>query len=151
MAGPRVGDPAPGFDLPGSGGMRYALRDYEESGVILAFYPADFTTVCTKQFCSYRDERERIEALGVPMLGISPQSVASHERFIEEKGLNVPLLSDRDKSVARAYGVLGLGGVVRRAIFIIDGDLVIRHRDVKRFGMSYESVTDIEQALTAIR
>lgn len=150
MAGPRVGDPAPDFDLPGSGGMRYALGDYEESGVILAFYPADFTTVCTKQFCSYRDERERIEALGVPMLGISPQSVASHERFIEEKGLNVPLLSDRDKSVARAYGVLGLGGVVRRAIFIIDGDLVIRHRDVKRFGVSYESVTDIERALTAI-
>ena len=151
MAGPRVGDTAPDFDLLGSGGMRYALRDYEQSGVILAFYPADFTTVCTKQFCSYRDERERIEALGVPMLGISPQSVASHERFIEEKGLNVPLLSDRDKSVARAYGVLGFGGVVRRAIFIIDGDLVIRHRDVKRLGMSYESVTDIERALTAIR
>jgi peroxiredoxin len=150
VAKPGVGDPAPEFDLPGSGGMRYALSDYEGSGVILAFYPADFTTVCTRQFCSYRDERERIEALGVPMLGISPQSVESHERFIEEKGLNVPLLSDRDKSAARAYGVLGPGGFVRRAIFIVDGELTIRHRDVKLLGTSYESVTDIERALTAI-
>lgn len=136
--------------LPGSGGLTYALRDYEGSGVILAFYPGDFTLVCTKQFCSYRDERERIEALGVPMLGISPQSVASHERFIEEKGLNVPLLADRDKSVARAYGVLAPGGFVRRSIFIIDGELVIRHRDVKLLGASYESVADIERALAAI-
>ena len=149
MAKPDVGDRAPDFRLPGSGGMNYALGDYAGSGVILAFYPGDFTTVCTRQFCSYRDERERIEALGVPMLGISPQSVASHERFIEEKGLNVPLLSDRDKTVARAYGVL-LGAVVRRAIFIIDGDLVIRHRDVKLFGATYESVGDIERALAAI-
>lgn len=61
MAKPGVGDPAPEFNLPGSGGMSYALSDYEGSGVILAFYPGDFTTVCTRQFCSYRDERERIE------------------------------------------------------------------------------------------
>lgn len=86
----------------------------------------------------------------MPMLGISPQSVKSHERFIQEKGLNVPLLADRKKDVARAYGVLGLGGVVRRAVFIIDGELTIRHRDVKLLGTSYESVTDIERALAAI-
>ena len=151
MAKPGVGDPAPDFELPGSGGRDYALSDYEGCGVILAYYPGDFTTVCTRQFCSYRDERERIEALGMPMLGVSPQSVGSHERFIEAKGLNVPLLSDRDKSTARAYGVLGIGGVVRRAMFVIDGDLVIRHRDVKLLGASYESVTDIERALAAIR
>jgi peroxiredoxin Q/BCP len=146
-----VGDPAPDFDVPGSGGHNYALRDYTDCGVILAFYPGDFTTVCTRQFCSYRDERERIEALGIPMLGISPQSVASHERFIEEKGLNVPLLADQDKSMARAYGVLGPGGFVRRAIFIVDGELVIRHRDVKLLGATYETVADIEHALAAIR
>lgn len=119
--------------------------------MILAFYPGDFTTVCTKQFCSYRDERERIENLGMPMLGISPQSVDSHERFIQEKGLNVPLLADVDKSMARAYGVLGPGGFVRRAIFVIDGDLKIRHRDVKLLGASYETIADIERALAAIR
>ena len=151
MAKPDVGDPAPDFHRPGSGGLNYLLRDYEGSGVILAFYPADFTTVCTKQFCSYRDERRRIEAFGTPMLGISPQSVASHERFIEEKGLNVPLLADQDKSMARAYGVLGRGGFVQRAIFIVDGDLRVRHRDVKRLGLTFDSVDDIERALASIQ
>src|SRR5436189_6302563 len=94
MAGPREGDEAPGFELPGSGGRTYRLADYRGKGVILAFYPGDFTTVCTKQFCSYRDNSERISGLGVDLLGISPQSVDSHERFIKEKELNVPLLAD---------------------------------------------------------
>ena len=74
--------------------------------MVLAFYPGDFTAVCTKQFCSYRDQAERLDELGAKVLGISPQSVDSHERFREEKRLNVPLLADPDKEVARAYGVL---------------------------------------------
>ena len=77
MAKLAVGQPAPAFELPGTGGRSYRLSDYEETGVILAFYPGDFTPVCTKQFCSYRDDGDRIEALGMPMLGISPQSVES--------------------------------------------------------------------------
>ena len=63
--------------------------------MILAFYPHDFTPVCTRQFCSYRDDGDRIESLGVPMLGISPQSVESHERFAAHHGLTVPLASDQ--------------------------------------------------------
>src|SRR5262249_4823744 len=119
MAKPKVGDKAPDFELPGTGGKTYRPSDYRGRKVVLAFYPGDFTTVCTKQFCSYRDEGEKLDGLGADVLGISPQSVDSHERFTEEKRLNVPLLADEDKEVARAYGVLA-GPMVRRAIFIVD-------------------------------
>src|SRR5687768_4834571 len=98
MAKGDVGDKAPDFELPGTEGRTYRLADYlgGDGGVILAFYPGDFTAVCTKQFCSYRDDAEGLDQLGVPLLGISPQSVDSHERFAEEKRLNVPLLADED-------------------------------------------------------
>jgi thioredoxin-dependent peroxiredoxin len=144
-----VGDAAPDFELPGTGGKTYRLSDYRGRKVILAFYPGDFTTVCTKQFCSYRDEDERMNGLGAEVLGISPQSVDSHERFVEEKHLNVPLLADEDKGVARAYGVLA-GPMVRRAIFIVDEDGVIRHRKVTLAGLTFETVDSLEQALAAI-
>jgi peroxiredoxin Q/BCP len=144
-----VGDPAPDFALPGTGGKTYRLADYRGRKLILAFYPGDFTAVCTKQFCSYRDQGDRLEGLGADVLGISPQSVDSHERFVEEKQLNVPLLADEDKSVARAYGVLA-GPMVRRAIFVIDEEGVVRHRKVTLAGLTYESVDDLERAVAAI-
>ena len=109
MAKAAVGQKAPDFELPGTGGRTYRLADYSEKGVILAFYPGDFTPVCTKQFCSYRDDGDRIEALGLPMLGISPQDVESHERFREQNGLTVPLLYDEGKRTARTYGAVGPG------------------------------------------
>jgi peroxiredoxin Q/BCP len=144
-----IGDPAPDFALPGTGGKTYRLADYCGRKLILAFYPGDFTAVCTKQFCSYRDQGDRLEGLGADVLGISPQSVDSHERFVEEKQLNVPLLADEDKSVARAYGVLA-GPMVRRAIFVIDEEGVVRHRKVTLAGLTYESVEDLERAVAAI-
>jgi peroxiredoxin Q/BCP len=144
-----VGERAPDFELPGTGGRTYRLADYRGGKVILAFYPGDFTVVCTKQFCSYRDQGDRLDGLGAQVLGISPQSVESHERFTEEKRLNVPLLADEDKSVARAYGVLA-GPLVRRAIFIVDEEGIVRHRKVTLAGLSYESVDDLAQALAEI-
>lgn len=149
MAKVDVGDAAPQFELPGTGGRTYRLADYRGGKVILAFYPGDFTAVCTKQFCSYRDQGERLDGLGATVLGISPQSVESHERFSEEKRLNVPLLADEDKAVARAYGVVA-GPLLRRAIFIVDEEGVIRHRKVALAGLTYESVEDLERALAAI-
>lgn len=146
-----TGEQAPDFELPGSGGKLYRLEDYRGSGVVLAFYPGDFSAVCTKQFCSYRDAGDRVDDLGVPMLGVSPQSVESHERFINEMSLNIPLLADEDKAVARAYGVLGPGGFVRRALFVIDDELVLRYRDVKLLGASFETIDDIERAVAAVR
>ena len=149
MAKVDAGDTAPDFELPGTGGKTYRLADYRGRKVILAFYPGDFTAVCTKQFCSYRDQGEQLGQLGAEVLGISPQSVDSHERFTEEKRLNVPLLADEDKEVARAYGVLA-GPMVRRAIFVIDEEGTIRHRKVTLVGLSFESVDDLQQAVAAL-
>ncbi len=144
-----VGDKAPDFELPGTGGKTYKLSDYRGRKLIVAFYPGDFTAVCTKQFCSYRDQGERLDQLGADVIGISPQSVDSHERFTEEKKLNVPLLADEDKAVAKAYGVLA-GPMVRRAIFVIDEEGIVRHRKVTLVGLSFESVDDLEQAVAAL-
>jgi len=149
MAKIDVGDAAPEFELPGTGGRAYRLADYRGRRLVLAFYPGDFTAVCTRQFCSYRDEGERLDRLGAEVLGISPQSVASHERFVEEKRLNVPLLADEDKAVARAYGVLA-GPIVRRAVFVVDEEGFVRHRKVTLAGLTYESVSDLERALAAV-
>lgn len=165
MSGPDVGDPAPDFDLPGTGGRTYRLSDYRGRNVVLAFYPGDATRVCTKQFCSYRDESERLDELDAEVLGISPQSVESHERWTKEQELKVPLLADEDISVSKSYGVTGWvgplarftglgeavdGRYVMRAIFVIDGEGVIRHRHVSRTSASFQSVDDIERAVAAI-
>jgi len=149
MAKIDVGDRAPQFELPGTGDRTYSLSEYRGRRVILAFYPGDFTPTCTKQFCSYRDQGERLDSLGAEVLGISPQSVDSHERFAEEKRLNVPLLADEDKAVARAYGIVA-GPIVRRATFIVDEEGIVRHRNVSLVGLSYDSVEDIERALAGI-
>jgi thioredoxin-dependent peroxiredoxin len=147
----RVGDAAPPFELEGTGSKHYRLEDFRgKGGVILAFYPGDFTPVCTKQFCSYRDDGDRIEALGVKMVGISPQSVESHEHFAEHHGLTVPLLSDPRKRVARAYGVVGPGGFIRRAIFLVDDSGVVRYRHVALFGLRYQDVGDLERAVSQL-
>ena len=146
----RVGDEAPQFELEGTGPKTYRLSDYLGTGVILAFYPGDFTPVCTRQFCSYRDDGDRLEALGVPMMGISPQSVESHERFAEKHGLTVPLLADPGKKVARAYGVVGPGGFIRRSVFLIDGEGAVRYRHVALFGLRYQDVGDLERAVSTL-
>ncbi|MFM8528048.1 MAG: peroxiredoxin [bacterium] len=149
MSGLKVGSKAPDFSLPGTGGKVYSLDQFDH-GLILAFYPGDFTPVCTKQFCSYRDDGDRLESLGVPLLGISPQSVDSHERFSRENALTTPLASDPDKEVAKAYGALGPGGFIRRAVFVIDGSGVIRYRHVPLFGLTYHDVDDLEKAVATL-
>jgi peroxiredoxin Q/BCP len=149
MAKLNVGDAAPDFELPGTGARTYRLADYRGRKLVLAFYPGDFTAVCTRQFCSYRDQGERLDGIGAEVLGISPQSVDSHERFVAEKSLNVPLLADEDREVARAYGVLA-GPLVRRAIFVVDEQGVVRHRKVSLTGLSFDSVEDLERAVASI-
>jgi peroxiredoxin Q/BCP len=166
MAKVDVGDTAPDFELPGTGDKTYRLSDYRGRNVVLAFYPGDATRTCTKQFCSYRDESDRIDGLDAEVLGISSQSVDSHERWTREQELNVPLLADEDVAVSKSYGVTGWlgplagltelkgetveGRYVKRAIFVIDGEGVVRYRHVSTTGQTYQSVDDLERALAAI-
>ncbi|HEU5142637.1 MAG TPA: peroxiredoxin, partial [Solirubrobacterales bacterium] len=144
----------------------YRLSDYRDRNVVLAFYPGDATTVCTKQFCSYRDKADRLDALDAEVLGISPQSVESHDHWIEEQSLNVPLLADEDLSVSKRYGVTGWvgpfaklaslevtgpgGRYVMRSIFIVDGEGIVRYKHVSRTGARFQTVDDLEAALAAI-
>lgn len=162
MAKIEIGDAAPDFELPGTGGRTYRLADYRGGNVVLAFYPGDATTVCTKQFCSYRDQGERLDRLDAEVLGISPQSVDSHERWTREHRLNVPLLADEDLAVSKSYGVTGWigpfaklaglkdapgGRYVMRAIFVIDGEGIVRYRHVSRTGGTFQTVGDLERAV----
>jgi peroxiredoxin Q/BCP len=146
-----IGDRAPEFELAASGDRTYRLADHKGRWVILAFYPGDFTPVCTRQFCSYRDAADRLDELDADVLGISPQSVASHERFTAEHDLTVPLLTDPEHSTARAYGVVAPGGLVRRSIFIVDPDGVVRYRHVALLGLRYKEVQHLAATLSLVR
>lgn len=151
MAKVREGDPAPDFELPGTGGGTHRLADHRGSWVVLAFYPGDFTPTCTRQFCSYRDESSRLAELDVELLGISPQGVDSHERFAAEHAIGHTLLADRDLAVARAYGVVGPFRLVRRSTFIVDPQGVVRDADVSLLGLGFTSVDEIAARLAALR
>ena len=151
MARVDVGDGAPEFSLPWTGEGEFDLASRRGGWVVLAFYPGDFTAICTKQFCNYRDGGEELEGLEAEVVGISPQDVDSHERFISEHGLTVPLAADADLAVADAYGVKGPGGFVRRAIFIVDPGGTIRYRRIALVGLGYEDVGDLREALGEAR
>jgi thioredoxin-dependent peroxiredoxin len=146
-----VGDVAPGFELRGTGDHTYRLEDFRGRWLVLAFYPGDFTPVCTRQFCSYRDAADRLDELDAQVVGISPQSIDSHERFRGKYGLTVPLLADPDRRVIRAYGVLGPAGLVRRSIFIVDPKGIVRYRHVALLGLHYDDVEDLKGALSSVR
>ena len=150
MAKLRVGDEAPDFTKPWTGEGDYTLSERRGRWVVLAFYPGDATAVCTKQFCSYRDRGEQIEGLDAEVVGISPQGIESHEKFIADNDLNVPLIADEGLEVAEAYGIK-LGTALRRAVFIVDPEGRIRHRDVKLLGLSYTDADEISKALADAR
>jgi peroxiredoxin Q/BCP len=151
MARIDIGDVAPEFDLEGTGGRHYRLDACRGGWVVLAFYPGDFTRVCTQQFCSYRDAGDQLDRLDATVWGISPQSVESHERFRDKYGLTVPLLADPDRTVIRAYGVLGPGGLVRRSIFMVDPQGIVRYRHVALLGLHYRDIDALRSALEGVR
>lgn len=118
----KKGDKAPAFTLPDQQGKPRKLTELlGGEALILYFYPADFTPGCTKEACDLRDLHTQILGAGLRVVGISPQSAESHQKFSQQYSLPFTLLSDEDKTVIRAYGVDGpLGIGVRRATFLID-------------------------------
>jgi len=99
------GTSAPDFTLPSDGGPSLRLSSLRGRRVVLYFYPKDDTSGCTAQACELRDALPRFEGMDAVILGVSPDSVASHRKFREKHGLNFPLLADEDHAVAEAYGV----------------------------------------------
>ena len=147
MAGPAVGDAAPDFTLPGTGGRAYSLSDFRGGPVVLAFYPGDNTPVCTAQLRSYSRDAADFSGVGAMVLGISPQGVASHEDFADRNGLSMPLLADVDKEVGRAYGVLGPVGFYRRSVFVVDADGVVRYAHRAVAGLTYPPAGELIAAV----
>ena len=121
------GSPAPDFTLPADDGTQVSLSDFRGKKVLIYFYPKDDTPGCTTQACDLRDRMPDLKAEGAIVLGISPDSVKSHQKFKKKFGLNFPLLADEDHEVAEMYGAWGeknLYGVksmgIIRSSFLID-------------------------------
>ena len=134
------GDLAPDFTLPSDGGGTVRLSDLRGRRVVLYFYPKDDTSGCTRQACAFRDQAPAFEERDAVVLGVSPDSIRSHDRFKEKYDLNFPLLADEDHSVAEAYGAWGIKKMygreyegVMRSTFLIgtDGRIEKAFRKVK--------------------
>jgi len=144
---PCESDPAPDFTLDGVPPGAYHLADQRGKVVVLAFYPGDFTPVCTRQLQHYEDQRVRLVKTGAVLWAISTDKLEQHERMAKSYALTFPLLADEGGKVAAAYGVRGLLGTARRSLFIVDREGAIRYRKEEPLSLSYRSVDDILDAL----
>jgi peroxiredoxin Q/BCP len=133
MAMVKEGQKAPDFTLPSSQGGNVSLKGLRGKPVVLYFYPKDDTPGCTREACAFRDAQAPLRKRGAVVLGVSGDSLASHEKFKSKYKLNFPLLADADKAVAKKYGAWGekvmygkkVTGMIR-STFLIDGDGVVR-------------------------
>ena len=151
-----VGDKAPEFSLPADGGAKIALKDYKGKPVVLYFYPKDDTSGCTAEACAFRDALPDLSKAKAAVIGISRDSVASHDKFkAKYKLLPFPLASDEDGKVCQDYGVWAEKSMygrkymgIERSTFLIDGKCVIRKvwRKVKVPGHA-EEVLEAAKAL----
>ncbi|GEN46788.1 thioredoxin-dependent thiol peroxidase [Alkalibacillus haloalkaliphilus] len=151
-----VGKQAPDFTLPASNGEDVSLSDYKGKYVVLYFYPKDMTPGCTTQACDFRDNHESFKDLDAVILGVSPDPVKRHEKFIEKHDLPFLLLADEDHKVAEDYDVWkfkkNFGKEyygIERSTFIIDpdGNLVKEWRKVKVKDHVEEALNYIKESL----
>jgi peroxiredoxin Q/BCP len=165
MSNPKVavGQPAPVLVLPADDGTTVDLAQLRGKTVVVYFYPKDDTPGCTKEACDFRDRMDTLTARGAVVLGVSPDSVDRHKKFIAKYDLNFRLLADTANEVADAWGVWRLKknygreymGIVR-STFLIDGDGVVQQvwdnvrvrRKLK--GEEVRHVTDVEAAIDAL-
>lgn len=145
----KEGDRAPDFELPDQDGQPFRLAD-QDSDLLLVFYPGDFTPVCTRQLCDYRDGADEFSGLGVRVVGISGDDAESHRRFRAQHGLDFTLLTDDELTVAEAYGakkLLGMG----RAVFLVDRNRVIRYAHVEAVALFRRSRDELLAAIRRVR
>jgi thioredoxin-dependent peroxiredoxin len=121
----RVGQQAPAFDVTSSDGKRIRLEDFRgKQNVVLYFYPKDFTRVCTRETCGFRDMYEELRGKDTEIIGVSLDSDDSHQKFATEYKVPFPLIADKDRTLAKSYEAIGplrgLIGIVKRVTFVID-------------------------------
>jgi len=149
------GSKAPDFTLTDHERRPVTLGQQQGQRVVLAFFPAAFSSVCTRELCTFRDSLARLKVAQAQVYGISVDTFFTLKAFHDQQQLTFPLLSDFNKQVIRDYGVfnedmIGLKGIAKRAVFVIDKDGTIRHREVlddARNEPDYERVFATLQAL----
>jgi len=130
-----VGSTAPDFTLTNQDRQPVTLSAQRGKPVVLAFFPAAFSSVCTKELCTFRDSVAKLNQAKAQVYGISVDTFFTLKAFQDQQKLTYPLLSDFNKDVIRRYGVfneeiIGLKGIAKRAVFVIDKEGVVRHREV---------------------
>ena len=154
-----LGTAAPDFALAGTDGTgaeqgrrTYRLSDFTGMVVVLIFYPADASPVCTVQLTTYTNDIARFDDVGAQVLAISPQSVEDHERFAADNGgFAFPLLADEHQDAARAFGVLGPRGFYRRSVFVIDEAGIVRYAHRATAGLTFRPTTELVEAVKAVQ
>jgi len=130
-----LGSKAPDFTLTNQDRQPVTLSEQRGRPVVLAFFPAAFSSVCQKELCTFRDSIARLGQAKAQVYGISVDTFFTLKAFHDQQKLSFPLLSDFNKQAIREYGVfnedmIGLKGIAKRAVFVIDKDGVVRHREV---------------------
>ena len=130
-----VGSKAPEFSLTNQDREAVTLSGLKGKPVVLAFFPAAFSGVCTKELCTFRDSMAQLGKAQAQVFGVSVDTFFTLKAFQDQQKLTFPLLSDFNKQVIRDYGVfnedmIGLKGIAKRAVFVVDKDGVVRHREV---------------------
>lgn len=130
-----VGSKAPDFTLTDQDREAVTLSALRGRPVVLAFFPAAFSSVCTKELCTFRDNLSKLNRAQAQVYGISVDTFFTLKAFQQDQRLTFPLLSDFNKQVIRQYDVfnedmIGLKGIAKRAVFVIDEDGIVRHREV---------------------
>jgi peroxiredoxin Q/BCP len=155
---PDTGRTAPDFTLTGvvlkNGDViesRYTLSAHRGSPIVLAFYPGDNTAVCTRQLCSYTSGLENFTSFGADIWAISPQGLASHEQFARKYRLAFPLLADEGLAVSRQYGITLAGAGLRRSVFVVDADGILRWKHVTLVGLTFPPAETIAAQLAALK
>ena len=150
------GQPAPDFQPAGSDGKTHSLKDFAGQTVVIYFYPKDNTPGCTKEACSFRDLLPQFDSRKAVVLGVSKDSLKSHDNFIQKFGLPFLLLSDPDTSMMQAYGAFGektmygkkVQGTIRSTVVIGPDGKVLKHwATVKKAEQHPQEVLDFLQSL----
>ena len=145
---PKEGSAAPDFTLSDGDGAAWRLSDQRGKVVVLLFYPGDETPICTRQMCSVRDHWSEYQATGAEVVGISTDSVKSHEGFAEKHSLPLRLLSDPDGKVSSRYGMKSwLPGRSARGVIVIDKNGSVAYSKVQPLSLFRPADTDVLQAI----